>query len=397
MAQINGTSPIGLSVVQWQDLIAGCARHAASTPYESHYSDEVRSLVRPSMSELTPEEAWLFELNVGLFLLRKQTTERHLGYFAQMAAAETLETIQGQLQNGLPPELAVQQQDRLLETASYLREFALANPGVPPAYLDIYVELWLILLSSAADRPRLLKLLKEELAHLAEGAAKANTLFPLVALAWMRFWLGEDQEAWRLLHAAERHGLKPGHVCRLLQLLEENGDWTRLAAWLSHCGSLLAGRSSGSLTEYGRFWEAVVQQLPEAEEQMWSAIASLPPYCSSLYEESLMRYGRYREWIDYQLSQGSDPLDFRAKDLQPIEKEAPAALLPFYHQGVEKYVLLRNRDGYKRAVKLLKRLAKLYKKLKLEQRWEAYIETFASRNSRLRALQEELRRGGLLS
>lgn len=393
MTKINANSPIGLSVVQWQDLIASCARKAANTPYDKNYGTEVRSMVHPYMSELTPEEAWLFELNVGLFLLRKQSTDRHPGHFAQMAVSETLHAIESQLHNDLKPEIAVKQQGRLLETAAYIRDTATANVWSPPAYLDIYVELWLILVATAADRPRLFK---EELAHLAEGTGKENKLFPLVVRAWIHFWLQEDQAAWRLLEAAERHRLKPGQVFRFLRVLEEAGEWIRLEAWLNHCATERVGRSPGSLDRYGRYWDAVALQLPEAEGSMWSAITSLLPYSGSLYEESLMRFGRWRQWVDYQISLGSDPLDFRAKDLQPIEKEEPEALLPFYHQGVEKYVLSKNRDGYKRAVKLLKRLAKLYKKLKREQRWEAYIETFASRHSRLRALQEELRRGGLI-
>lgn len=393
MTRIESNSPGGLSVAQWQDLIAGCAREAASTPYEIAYAAEVRSLVRRLMSAFTPEDAWLFELNVGLFLLRKQSSDRHPGYFAQMAAAETLNDIEGHLHNGLLPKIAVKHPGRLLETAAYIRETASSHAVYPPAYLDIYVELWMILTSSAADKPRLLR---EELEHLTGEPVKGNELFPLVSRAWIHFWLGEDQAAWRQLEAAERHRLKPGHVFRFLRALEETGEWARLEAWLSHCATERVGRSPGSLNTYGRYWEAVVRQLPETEENMWRAITSLLPYSGSLYEESLMRFGRWRQWVDYQLSLGSDPLGFRAKDLQPLEKGAPEALLPFYHQGAEKYVLLKNRDGYKRAVKLLKRLAKLYKKLKREQRWDAYIETFASRHSRLRALQEELRKGGLI-
>ncbi len=383
----------GLSVAQWQDLIAGCAKEAESSPFHNSYGNEVRSIMRPLLSESTPEEAWLLELNVGLFVLRQQSTDRHLGYYAQMAASETLHAIESHLHNDLPPEIAVKHRGRLLETTAYIRETAIALAWFPPAYLDIYAELWMILTASAADS-RLL--LQEELSHLTGEPGKGNKLFPLVARAWIHFGLEEDQAAWRLLNAADRHGLESRQVFRFLRSLEEKGEWTRLEAWLSHCANGQVGRSPGSLAEYGRYWDAVVERLPEAEEAMWSAMTSLPPYCGSLYEETLMRYGRWRQWIDYQLSLGSDPLDFRAKDLQPIEKEAPEALLPFYHQGAEKYVLLKNRAGYKRAVKLLKRLAKLYKKLKREQRWEAYIETFASRNSRLRALQEELRKGGLI-
>ncbi|MFD0959214.1 hypothetical protein [Paenibacillus chungangensis] len=393
MTKMESNQLTELSVAQWQELIAGCAEKATSDPYRINYGNEVRSIARPFMSELTTEEAWLFELNVGLFLLRKQSTGRHSGYFAQVAASETMHDIECHLNSGKPQDIVTKQLARLLETVAYIRDTAIANAGSPPAYLEIYVELWIHLISSSTEAHRLFK---EELACLAQGVSMGNELFPLIARAWMHFWLGEDQEAWRLLEAAERHRLVPGQIFRFLRLLEENGEWARLEAWLSHCATERVGRSPGSLDEYGRYWGAIVQVLPEAEERMWSAITSLLPYSSSLYVETLMRFGHWRQWIDYQLSLGSDPLDFLARDLKPIEKEAPEALLPFYHQGVEKYVLLKNRDGYKRAVKLLKRLAKLYKKLKREQRWEAYIETFASRHSRLRALQEELRRGGLI-
>ncbi|MHA7965038.1 hypothetical protein ACX93W_12920 [Paenibacillus sp. CAU 1782] len=382
-----------LSVAQWQDLISDSANRAVASPYQADYSNEVRSLVHPFMSELTTGEAWLFELNIGLCLLRKQSSGSHAGYFAHVATSETINAIETHLKSVLPQEHATKQRERLLETAAYIRETAIEDVSAPTAYLDIYVELWITLISPMANDHRLFK---EELARLDEAVGKANGLFPIVARAWMTFWLGEDQEAWRLLEAAERHRLKPVQVLRFLRLLKENSEWSRLEAWLSHCATERIGRSPGSLDEYGRYWEAVVEQLPEAEDQMWSAITSLLPYSSSLYEENLLRFGHWRQWVDYQLSLGSDPLEFRAKDLQPIEKGSPEALLPFYHQGAEKYLLLKNRDSYKRAVKLLKRLAKLYKKLKREQQWEAYMETFARRNSRLRALQEELRKGGLI-
>lgn len=411
-----------LSVAQWQDFIANCAKRATNGTYQKDYSNEVTSIALQSTSGLTTEETWLFELNVGLFLLRKQYTGRHLGYFAHVATSETINTIETHLKSVSLREIATKQLKRLLETAAYLRETAMRDASAPPTYLDIYVELWIGLSFSEADSQRLFK---KELTHLVEvdktvttvgngelldkaksvayanapfssGSSKSNELFPLVARAWMHFWLKEDDDAWEMLQAAQRYQLKPEQVLRFLHLLEEISEWSRLEAWLSHYVTEWVGHSPESLDEYGRYWEAVVTRLPEAEEQMWRAITSLLPYSSNLYGNSLMRYGRWRQWIDYQLSLGSDPLDFRVKDLQPLEKEEPEALLPFYHQGVEKYVLLKNRYGYKRSVKLLKRLSKLYKKIKQEQRWESFIETFANRHSRLRALQEELRKGKLI-
>jgi hypothetical protein len=449
MTKFEPKSIAALSIVQWQSLIADCAGKAASSPFQAGYGNEVRSLVSPYLSGLAIEEAWLLQLNVGLFLLRKHASGGHSGYFAHVAASEALLAIENHIHSALQTEIATNQRERLLETIAYIRDTAISDELAPPAFLDIYVELWITLLSPMAHDHHLFK---EELTRLDETAEAASTavngssrdkansssheeisesnagstganeksrvktgqafytealasdrgkskdegLFAYVARAWMRFWLNEDQEAWRLLEAAERHRLKPAQVLRFLRLLKDTGQWSRLEAWLSHCATERIGRSYGSVEEYGRYWDAVVEQLPRAEEKMWGAIMSLLPYSSSLYEEKLLRHGHWRQWVDYQLSLGSDPLDFRAKDLQPVVKEAPEALLPFYHQGVENYLLLKNRDGYKRAVKLLKRLGQIYKKLKREQQWEAYMDSFARRHSRLRALQEELRKGGLL-
>ncbi len=98
----------------------------------------------------------------------------------------------------------------------------------------------------------------------------------------------------------------------------------------------------------------------------------------------------------YQLSSGRDPANYKVTGAKACRTGAPQLLLPFYHQAVERHMSHKNRDGYKAAVKLLKRLSKLYGRLKQEERWQHYIEQFATRHSRLRALQEELRKGKLI-
>ncbi|MBJ8193002.1 hypothetical protein JDS79_40395, partial [Bacillus cereus] len=93
-------------------------------------------------------------------------------------------------------------------------------------------------------------------------------------------------------------------------------------------------------------------------------LVGMLPFAGGMYEEALLAHEKWRSWIDYQLSIRSEPLSFRLSVLQPIEKNAPELLLRFYHQAVERYVLEKNRASYKAAVKLLKRLFKLYKKMK---------------------------------
>lgn len=212
----------------------------------------------------------------------------------------------------------------------------------------------------------------------------------------MYFYLNDDKGAWELLDkASERPGLYPDELMSFLAPLAEAGHWSRLALWLAKIGPLLTSRLY-NLKNYAGYWEEAVRRMPETEPRMWDTLIGMLPLSREIYEEMLLDHGRWQEWMDYQLSSGKEPANFRVSDLQPIEKNAPELLLPFYHQAAERFVLEKSKHGYKAAVKLLKRLSKLYKKLKREERWEQFLDSFTSRYSRLRALQEELRKGKLI-
>ena len=209
--------------------------------------------------------------------------------------------------------------------------------------------------------------------------------------------MDEDDAALAALQEAyDAERMPPQDATTFLDAIVSAGDRERLAAWLVAVGPMLGGYRRELLERYAAYWEQVVADMPELEPQMWAGYVRLLPYSKALYEEKLLACGKWQDWIDYQLSHGSEPLDYRVSVLQPIEKAAPELLLPFYHQAVERYVLLKNRAGYKAAVKLLKRLAKLYAKLKREERWSAWMDAFTGRHSRLRALTEELRKGKLI-
>ena len=59
-------------------------------------------------------------------------------------------------------------------------------------------------------------------------------------------------------------------------------------------------------------------------ERMWSSLADMLPYSKDIYQNALITHGRWREWIDYQLSTGREPLELRVSELAPIEKNAPS-------------------------------------------------------------------------
>lgn len=349
----------------------------------------------------------LFKLNAYLFVLERLAEQpansfadlfSHLGYFTHLAASELHQAAVRLFEERPDPADEPELRPRLEETLDLLRRQMLTESPVRTYFADYYFLFWNWLYPHFCDQD----LYREELRRL-EAAASGLTEAPLrvlclVAQSRMHFFLSDDRKAWKLLRTASESGSLPADaVLDLFSRLSRAQDWPRLAAWLTETGPLLDMRQRGVPDRYSEFWNAAVRHVPEAEPRMWEMLELTLPAASRIYEENLRSRGKWREWMDLQLSLGREPLEYRASELQELEKQAPEMLLPFYHQAVERYVLLKNRDGYKAAVKLLKRLSRLYKKLKREARWERFFSAFVERHSRLRALQEELRKGKLIS
>jgi hypothetical protein len=109
--------------------------------------------------------------------------------------------------------------------------------------------------------------------------------------------------------------------------------------------------------------------------------------------ERLLNQENYEQLLDYMLAQQL-PLSYLPAGLiRKIEAKQSSLLLPHYHHTVEVAILQKNRDAYKHAVKALKKLQLIYKKLKQTERWDRYINWIKSHYSRLSALQEEITKG----
>lgn len=397
-------------IAEWRDYFATCLAPLALNTRNPQYVERSLSSIAKLKPKLTPISEKLFSLHTHLFILEAiiqasgspaGVYSPSLGYFTHLAVSELQDAIAQLLVEELPLAAEPDQWQRISDTIAYLRREMLTEARdrlrEQPRFSVCYDLLWRNWITPNISST---ELYTEEIAQLqqAEGelgaALSRNAL--LLAKSRMYFYLSEDQTAMTLLRsAAERPGLHPDEFMSFLTSLLVRGDWPRMAAWLAEIGPLLNSRIY-NLQRYSDYWEEAVQHLPEAEPQMWSTLTLMLPTSREIYDEKLLAYGKWQEWMDYQLSIGKEPSDFRVKDLQPLEKNAPEILLPFYHQAAERYVLEKNRHSYKSAVKLLKRLAKLYKKMKREERWELFMNSFTIRHSRLRALQEELRKGKLI-
>ncbi|TYS17856.1 SWIM zinc finger family protein [Rossellomorea vietnamensis] len=125
-------------------------------------------------------------------------------------------------------------------------------------------------------------------------------------------------------------------------------------------------------------------------------LVALLPYSYSWYNEFLLSSKSFRDWVELQRFVGYELREMDNMGLRDAAKEAPQLVLPLYHEGIEFYLAGRNRDNYKQAVKYLKRLRTLYKKLKKTDQWDIYLNFMLEKTKRLRAFHEECRKGKLI-
>jgi hypothetical protein len=204
-------------------------------------------------------------------------------------------------------------------------------------------------------------------------------------------------EAWAALEASGTLAKAPASLfLPFLNHLSNSRDWGDLVDWLIKTASHFYGPRTKEFNAYMGYWKEAVEHNPEAEKLLWNVLEGMLPHSSPIIENMLYEQRKWKPWVEMQIFQEYDPLHHRVSVLQPIEKEAPELLLPYYHQAIEHYVALKNRHDYKLAVKLLKRLEKVYKKMKQVERWNGFFTGFLGRHSRLRALQEEMKKGKLL-
>ncbi|MEX2416414.1 MAG: hypothetical protein WD424_09740 [Paenibacillaceae bacterium] len=396
-----------MSVIEWHELFEQRTSQLPQNIRSFEYVEHAMKLILQLKPKLANNVEHFYMLNVHLFVLSKLIPKRNhysghfysqSGHYADPTITDMQETIETYFTSGDAMAVKPDNQSLLQQTLAYIRGQMLMESSEKRYFLDVYHSYWHYWICPYTNdsKPYTEELLKLEQAGRELGSSLSRFQW-LMAQAWMSFYMAKDEEAWMLLKDAKTHTTIPSDMSMyFLYSLSQQQQWNRLLNWLTILSPLFRSYRRDYLYKYMEFWELAVNYLPDAEKSMWDTLVAMLPYSRPIYEEKLVQQGRWKQWMDYHLSMGSDPSEFRVSELQPMEKNAPEVLLPFYHHAVERYVMHKNRDGYKAAVKLLKRLAKLYRKIKLEERWELYLTAFISRYSRLRALQEELRKGKLL-
>ena len=264
---------------------------------------------------------------------------------------------------------------------------------------EIYGLIWSASLSSKEERATERERLEKVVSTLPEAEAELGRMMMVHLLMLER----EDEEALLNIHA-----LGPAACFYLTFMLEEmnaNKQHTRMIpfvefytknikAYLLHYQSQEYKRTNYlyNALQIIRPFSSATKRFDLLERMLRETIPySLIPYSHYLYEKK-----EYKKWVELQVAERVNVLFEWPQQTKEIQKENPEVLLPLYHQQVIQLIGSKNRPAYRDAVRYLKKLRTIYKKLKRVPVWESYIAYLSDTYKRLRAFQEELRKGKLI-
>ncbi|NEW07548.1 SWIM zinc finger family protein [Paenibacillus sp. SYP-B3998] len=273
-------------------------------------------------------------------------------------------------------------------TMKMLGEFALQGKDSPIDWLFVYRYIWWKLTEQPKAQQEEIQRLELLLAKKDTIPRKKDTL--LVARAHFDIMQGNTDTAFQRLEKLTHPNAKDFFL--YLNYYYKDQQWEKTLFWLRWLLSTISHANHDDFRTFCQYWLDTTKHL-ESDSEWVHVMESLLPRSYYYYTAYLLQTKRYRQWIDLQLANRISPLSLYALELRAIEDHDAALLLPLYHQAAERAVLEKNRASYKTAVRLLKKLHAIYKQLEQDDRWEHYIYRLADKFSRLRAFQEELKKG----
>lgn len=189
-----------------------------------------------------------------------------------------------------------------------------------------------------------------------------------------------------------------------MELLTAKRDWSRMKPYIEQLIDyskvhIKDYRSDQQSRHYAR---AVIQAiLPYCKEMNQNdlyerALNYLLPYSYAAYDAFLFEAGDYERWCELQAYIGVDFAWIGKDRISVIAASSPETLVILYHQSIQQQIDLKNRQSYREAVRQLKKLRTIYKKLKRVPEWDEFFELLVEKTKRLRAFQEECKRGKLI-
>ncbi|MDE3840270.1 hypothetical protein C0966_13095 [Bacillus methanolicus] len=261
--------------------------------------------------------------------------------------------------------------------------------------VQLYRVLWTNLFKQSKWR-------EDERSSLTELVKRNGSLPPAIALAHLNMLARKDEDAISELQRFDRDAVP--YLIYWLELLTEQKAWKRMTPYVE-LFILQLSRYMEKLFGYHKrrdFTNLALDVLApfcveSSRHDLYErALLQTLPYSYGDYEDFLFRHGRLEKWGELQSYIGFDVRDLPADRIKTVQKEKPEILLPLYHQSVVRNIELKNRANYREAVRHLKKLRTIYKKIKRLEDFERFMAELMKKTKRLRAFQEECKRGKLI-
>lgn len=173
-----------------------------------------------------------------------------------------------------------------------------------------------------------------------------------------------------------------------------NGEWKRILLWTKALERLIAEAPSADYRFAVAIWLEAMKNEGRAEE-CGALLRNFLPGSFYEYAAYLEQAGAGRQWVDLHMSYQTPLAELSSSFTQKLEETSPGLLFPLYLREVNRLIQKRNRPSYQEAIKLMKKARTLYVKAGKEREWNVYVKRLTEKHIRLRAFQEEVRRGKL--
>ncbi len=263
--------------------------------------------------------------------------------------------------------------------------------------VDLYREIWTYLFSNNAWRKAELERVQIELSAI-DIAAKERTAYTIAAIHLSLIDHQDEQAADWL---SELHADAIPYCFYWLNLLSDKRPLPFIEFVMAHVDSFLAHLDDyyervdfvRTFTRPISSWCYKSQRLDVLEKFFRATL----PYSYWKYAEFLFEQKQYKKWVEMHIYSDISIDMINSEYIKEVTSQEPELILPLYYHAVQTKVSLKNRSAYKQAVRYLKKMRTIYKKMKQEETFERYLLYVVNATKRLRAFQEELKRSKLIN
>jgi hypothetical protein len=385
-------------VRDWWTFLESWTRNLPSAMETYRASSELMSSYQNVLSVAagwSTARAQLFTVHAIVFhLLKLQEfvkTNRQSYWFQDLSqtAERLVEQLEGTLFYLDVEELHAKHRDLLEETMQIVKKMK-ETESTALYWTFAYQLLWWHLLQV----PEWIQTEVEDLERLLHHSSATPSEQEIYKLLRAHFYVmaGKDEAAKETWNANSR--LTLSFYLPYLKMFARNEEWQRFLTWTDWLQSLIGQADPQNYQLVMAIWQEAMERVGRASECGESLKLFLP---SSFHEYSsyLFDQQQFRQWIDLQMSYHVPLTEVLATPFKEVEDRQPSLLFPLYVREINRLIGERNRPAYKEAIKLLKKARAAFSKADQEARWVQFVEQLSTKHNRLRAFQEELRRGNL--